>query len=250
MKTLALYNSKGGVGKTTAAVQLAALAAESGRRTLLLDLDAQGAASYILRVQAEDAPAKKRVFQRSDAIDEHIRGSSYELLDVVPADASLRNLDRVLSSREEQRRGRLKALLRPLRDHYDLIVIDCPPSLSLAAENVFRATDLLLIPTIPTLLSERTLEQVLAFLTERGKGGPRVLPFFSMVDRRRSLHREAMERLRGKVPQPLNAEIPMAAAIEKMVERREPLCKSAPLGAANLAFRALWDEIAEIGLFE
>ena len=159
MKILGVYNIKGGVGKTATAVNIAHLAASSGLRTLIWDLDPQAAATFYLRVKPKVKGSMKMLRGKRD-LDEVIKGSDYANLDLLPADFSYRNMDLLLGDSKKPALQLLK-LLRPLAQHYDLVVLDCPPSISLVSENIFRAADALLLPTIPTTLSLRTMEQLL-----------------------------------------------------------------------------------------
>ena len=143
MKVLATYNIKGGVGKTSAAVNVAALGARDGLRTLLWDLDPQGAASFLFRVRAKvKGGGRKLVKGRSDITD-LLRGTDVEGLDLLPADFSYRHMDLALDSAGKPTR-RLSRVLEPVAEHYDLVVFDCPPSISLVSESVFEAADALL----------------------------------------------------------------------------------------------------------
>ena len=107
---------------------------------------------------------------------------------------------------------RIARVLEPLRDDYDWVFLDCPPSISLVSESVFEAADALLVPLIPATLSSRTFGQ----LTDVVREGPRVLAFFSMVDRRKRLHRDVMASMRAAHTSVLDAVIPAAADVERM----------------------------------
>ena len=96
-------------------------------------------------------------------LDDVVKGSDYPNLDLLPADFSYRNMDLLLGENKKPTMRLLK-LLRPLSQQYDLVVLDCPPSISLVSENIFRAADALLLPTIPTTLSLRTMQQLLDFM--------------------------------------------------------------------------------------
>jgi len=114
----------------------------------------------------------------------------------------------------------------------------------LVSENIFWASDVLLVPMIPTTLSARTLDQLLAFLKDHGRFGElRVLPLFSMVDRRKRLHLDLIERLPEQYSDLLETHIPYASDVERMGVHRRPLPTYAPSGAAATAYRALWDGI-------
>ena len=95
---------------------------------------------------------------------------------------------------------RLRRLLKPLRDHYDLVFVDCAPGMSLVSDSVMRASDLVLVPTIPTTLSLRTYAQLLDHARAKGFDAP-ILPFFSMADRRRRLHRDVMLDFTNRSPE-------------------------------------------------
>ena len=102
MRIIAVYNIKGGVGKTATAVNLAWLSAQSGARTLLWDLDPQGAASFTFRIKPGVAGGGKRLVKGGDAVTDSIKGTDFERLDVLPADFSYRNFDIVLDSEKKR----------------------------------------------------------------------------------------------------------------------------------------------------
>jgi cellulose biosynthesis protein BcsQ len=172
----------------------------------------------------------------------HVHATDIVGLDVVPADFSLRNLDLHLDATKRPT-ARLAELLRPLEDRYDVALLDCPPSISLASESVFGATDGLIVPVIPTTLSARTLAQLAAFLDD-DRYVPRLLPHFSMVDRRKKLHREVIETLPAEWPAFLHTAIPMSSAVERMAVHRGPVATFARDSDAARAFRLLWEEVA------
>ncbi len=163
MKVLATYNIKGGVGKTATAVNLAYLAAREGAPTLVWDLDPQGAASFYFRIKPRIKGGGKRLVAGKSELEDCIRGTDYEDLDLLPADFSYRNMDLFLEQAKKPTH-RLRKLLEPLAGEYDYVFLDCPPSISLVSENVFYAADAVLVPTIPTPLSLRTFRQIKKFL--------------------------------------------------------------------------------------
>jgi chromosome partitioning protein len=240
---LAAYNIKGGVGKTSAAVNLAYLAAREGAPTLLWDLDPQGASTYLLRVKPRVKGGGRRLVQGKTDPDARIKGTDYARLDLLPADFSYRHMDLHLDGAKRPRR-RLAKVLAPLADEYEYVFLDCPPSISLASENVFEAADALLIPLLPADLSARTLERI-DEVADGGLGGPRKLAFFSMVDSRKRMHRDVMERFVTQRPDIMRTVVPLAADVERMGQARAPLEEFAPRGSAAAAFRALWGEIRE-----
>jgi cellulose biosynthesis protein BcsQ len=242
MKVAATYSIKGGVGKTTTAVNLAFEAARAGARVLVWDLDPQGAATFLLRVRAKVKGGSARLVGAKGELASHVRGSDLSSVHVVPADFSLRHLDVHLEGTKRPIE-RLASLLDPLRDHYDLALLDCPPSISLASESVFRAADALLVPVVPATLASRTLGQLVDFLEDQDDA-PLVLPVLSMVDRRKALHRELVDALTAAWPDVLATPIPNAAVLERMGVARAPVAVTAPRSPAAQAYRDLWAEVA------
>ncbi len=241
MRIAATYNIKGGVGKTSTAVNLAYESASRGLRTLLWDLDAQGAATYILRVDARVKGGGKRVVRETRPLADAIKGSDYDNLDLLPADFTYRHLDLLLDEAKKPTR-RLGQLLAPLADEFDMVFLDCPPSMSLLSENVLRAAGTVLVPLIPTTLSIRTLDQLTEFLREVPEPHPRLLGFFSMVDARKRLHRDILAELPARRPDLARTAIPSLSVVEQMARRREPVAAFAPRSAAARRYRELWDE--------
>jgi len=242
MKVIAVYNIKGGVGKTAAAVNLSCYAAASGWRTLVWDLDPQGAATFYLGVKAKIKGGVKRIVARKHPLAEFIKETDYDRLDIIPADFSYRNMDLRLDETKKPLQ-RLRKLLKPLTDDYDYVFLDCPPSISLVSENVFQAADVLLVPTIPTTLSLRTLLQLLEFTREHDLSNLTILPFFSMVDKRRQLHRLVVDHPPENIPRPLETFVPYASEVERMGVNQAPIVAYAPHGRAARAYETLWEEL-------
>lgn len=248
LKILAVTNIKGGVGKTTSAVNLAFLCATAGQRTLLWDLDPQGAATYVLGCEAgEQATAKKLVSGKRE-LQELVVPTSYPNLDVLASDFSYRKFDVHLAERKNPTERLLK-MSRPLRETYDALFLDCPAGISLLSENVLRAADAVIVPLVPTPLSVRMLLQLRDFISEQRWQDVVLLPFFSMVDRRRSMHEDIIAHTRKQMPSLLSTEIPYSSAIERMTLRRAPLPSYSPKSETALIYRTLWREISDrVGL--
>ena len=258
MRIYATYNIKGGVGKTTTAVNLAFLAAESGLRTVLWDLDPQGAASFMFRVKPKVKGGGKALIKGRRPLDDAIKGTDFDNLDLIPADFTYRNMDLLLEAASNGGGGggdtpggkparKLAKLLAPLADEYDAVFLDCPPSVSLVSENVLQAADVILVPLIPTTLSVRTLEQLAGFVAEFNGHRPELLAFFSMVDRRKKLHREITEKLSVERTEVARTVIPALSVIETMSVERAPVVVFAPNTAASRAYRGLWAELRAFG---
>jgi chromosome partitioning protein len=242
-RVLATYNFKGGVGKSSAAANLAYLAAAGGETTLLWDLDPQGASTYIFRVKARVKGGGRKLMRGKSDVDALIKGTDHERLDLLPADFSYRHIDLALADGKNPTR-RLARVLEPLQDEYDYVFLDCAPSISLVSESVFEAADALLVPLIPATLSSRTFERLRRVVAQQANG-PRLLGFFSMVDMRKRLHRELVERLPVEYPEVLTTAIPNASDVERMGVERAVVEEFAPSGRAARAYRELWAEIQE-----
>ncbi len=242
MKIFSVYHLKGGVGKTTAAVNLAYLSARDGFRTVVWDLDPQGSASFYFRIKPKVKGGGARFLDRKRSALETRRGTDYERLDLIPADFSYRKLDRVLS-RLKKADKRIAKRLKPLREHYDHLFIDCPPSFTNVTESVLALSDVVLIPSIPTTLSIQTLERIRKHLEANVRRSALILPFFSMVDRRKKMHRDLVDSVDSGY-EFLKTTVPYASVIEQMGVERAPVVAFQESGAAAQAFRRLWSEVS------
>jgi len=238
MKSIAVYSLKGGVGKTTLAVTLGwAAATLSSRRTLLWDLDPQGAASFMLEGEERGSQRAQAVFSRDLDPSKLVQETSIPDLDLLGADASLRKLDHILFNLRQKKR--LGKLIGRLADDYDYerIILDCPPGLTETTEQVLRAADLIVVPLIPSPLSERTLDDVTDFLDRNGIRRGALLPVFNMAVRRRLIHSAALEE------HPNWPVIPMTSIVEAM-SGPDRAVGSLPRGSeAGQAILELWETI-------
>jgi cellulose biosynthesis protein BcsQ len=241
MSVVAVYNMKGGVGKTTTAVNLAYLAAEGGQRVLLWDLDPQAASSFAFRVRPRVEGFKRGSLKSGDELVAAIRETDFPQLDVLPADFAYRKIDRLLHDLGKPERV-VRKLIEKLGADYDLVVLDCPAGFSLLTEGILTAADVVLVPTIPTVLSVRTIARLIR-RAERAESPADLLAFFSMVDRRKRLHRRACDWARNHPDIFLTAEVPYASIVEQMAVRRLPLAAFATRDPAAIAFAEIWTEL-------
>ncbi len=238
-----LYNLKGGVGKTASCVNFAYMAAKDGYRTLVWDLDPQGAASYYFKANPTAKGNIKKIIEHNLHINDAIIPAEYELLDIIPSDMSSRKLDVLLESLHGSKKH-FKNLLKQVASEYDFVFIDCPPGFSNVADNIFFASDAVLMPVIPTTLSIRTYEQVKAYFESKDMDLDKLMCFYTMVDSRKNMHNDTMQQL-CKDKRFFEHYIPNLSDIEKMGIRNAPVEAFSPSGYATTCYRALWNDIKE-----
>lgn len=244
MKIIACYSNKGGVGKTASSVNLAHLMAKSGHNVLLCDLDPQGASSFYFRLKPAKKLSEDSFFTDQDKLLKAIKGSDYENLDVLPANMDFRDFD-IFLSRLAKGHGALKKTLKSVKKDYDIVLLDCPPTISMLSESVFSCADRVLVPVIPSTLSERTLEQLLDFFTQHKLDKSKILAFFSMVQVSKKLHLDTMQRLGEQhADLLLSTYIPFSSHIERMGVNRAPATDFAKATPAAQHYLDLWRELA------
>jgi cellulose biosynthesis protein BcsQ len=242
MIVISVYNIKGGVGKTAAAVNLSYLAANEQKNTLLCDLDPQSSSTYYFRIKPKMKTGLKPLVKGKKSLEKNIKATDYHYLDLLPADFSLRNMDIMLDNVKGSKH-RLKSVLKMFKNEYDYIFLDCPPNITLVSENIFFASDLILVPVIPTTLSYRTFEKLLEFFKKNKMPVNKIIPFFSMVEIRKNMHKESIEELNKQYPVFLKSKIPYSSIVEKMGIHRKPVGNYSPRSVPAQQYQELWREV-------
>lgn len=236
---------KGGVGKTAASVNLAFLAARDEFRTIICDLDPQGASSYYFRIRASKEFSSSKFVKGGGSISKNIKGTNYAKLDLLPSKLSFRNMDLSLDSLRNSK-TRLRKIFKAIKDEYDYMFLDCPPGISLLSENVFEASDAIIVPLIPTTLSALTYNKLVEFMEKKGIDLSKLYIFFSMVEKRKGLHQNIIKEMSYKGKNILETHIPYRSSIEKMGIYRMPVNEFEPSSESAQAYTALWNEIKNL----
>lgn len=243
MIVISVTGLKGGVGKTSTAVNLATAAGLRGWRTLVWDLDAQGAAAHCLGTSTASTASEPRaviddVAKNVSMLLDRSRPTRAPGVSVVAGDASLRLFDRRTKGRRGQRRMRkqIEAAARSV----DLLIIDSPPGLGLTLERLIDVSDLILLPTEPAPLSVRALDEIRGFIAAQGPVP--TIAVLSMVDERKPIQRRVIGELAldGRYARTW---IPVSSAVERMSETQVPTVLASPQSLAARRYVELLDEL-------
>jgi len=242
LKSIAVYNFKGGVGKTTSAVNFAYLASEGGASTLIWDLDPQGSLSYIFQINPKIKGGAENLFAGKHYFLDAIRETGYSNLNIIPSDFSMRNMDIILDDVKKSKK-KLRGILDQLGEEYDYVFIDCPAGFSALTEHLFQSVNFLLVPIIPSILSIRSYLSILDYFSSNDLDHSKIIPFFSLVDIRKKNHKEVMAEYFENDKRILHSFIKYASEIERMSVECIPLVVYAPHSKSAESYIRLWSEI-------
>ena len=246
-RVIAICNAKGGVGKTTTATNLGAFLAAMGKYVLLVDMDPQGNATTGLGIQVSENGSNVYHAIVSDLNPQLIiKKSSLFGLDILPAAQSLAGANVELVSMEE-RELRLKVVLNPIRNNYDYIIIDCPPSLGLLTVNALAASERVIIPVQCEYYALEGLGQLLKTvdLIKQGLNPDlQVLGvLLTMYDRRNQLSNQVLNEVSKNFPgRVFNAVIPRTVSLAESPSFGKTILQFDPDSKAARAYRQLAEE--------
>ena len=249
MKKIALYNIKGGVGKTTTTVNLACMLAKQGLSVLLWDMDPQGGSSYFFNEENSNDNTHGKLFDRYITIYEVIKATDTYQIDVISNDSKF-------SDQFMNKASRITALnfinhdlmnitLDEVKDDYDVCIIDCSPGRFLLHDNIFKAADLLLIPNIPAPLSVYCNNQLIQELQAKHANKNKILSFYNMVQVNKNLHKHYLNTRADNGDYILLNYIPFYTEIETISVKKESIFHQLKEFKTNSFYEKLWMEICE-----
>jgi chromosome partitioning protein len=249
LKKIAVYNIKGGVGKTTTAVNLACLLAKSGLSVLLWDLDPQGGGSYFFNRQNHNNNTHARLFDKYITIYDVIHATDSYQIDVISNDALFSDQFMNKASRITTvnfiNHELMKVTLAEVEDDYDVCIMDCSPGRFVLHDNIFNASDLLLIPNIPAPLSVYCNNMLMDSLPSKMMSSHKVLSFYNMVQIHKNLHKFYLDNRKEDAGRILTNYVPFYSEIESINLTRESIFHQLKEFKANVYYHKLWLEICE-----
>jgi len=248
VKKIAVYNIKGGVGKTTTSVNLACFLAKSGLSVLLWDLDPQGGSSFFFNRQNHNANTHNRLFDRYIKIYDVIHSTPSYQIDVISNDPLFSDQFMTHASRMTAlsfgNNDLINITLSEVEDDYDVCILDCSPGRFKLHDNIFNAADLILIPNLPAPLSIYCNNMLMDTMQRDLSLAKKVLSFYNMVQVGKTLHKQYLDD-RRHASWMLHRYIPFYADIELITLTKESMFHQLKECKATLCYYNLWLEICE-----
>ncbi|MDD6373093.1 MAG: AAA family ATPase [Bifidobacteriaceae bacterium] len=250
---IAMCNQKGGVGKTTSSINIAGALSQYGRKVLIVDFDPQGAATVGLGINANDIDKTiyTALFDTSMDVHEVVLHTRFENLDIIPANIDLSAAEVQLVT-EVGREQCLASALRPLRDEYDCIIIDCQPSLGLLTVNALTAADGVIIPVAAEYFALRGVALLMQSIDKvKSRINPNLTIFGVLITMyTRTLHSEEViqriyEAFKGKV---FHTVISRSIKLPDATVAAAPITMFAPQHRTALEYREVTREIIARGI--
>lgn len=247
MKTIALYNIKGGVGKTTNTVNFACMLAKQGLSVLLWDMDPQGGSSYFFDLENTNDNTHARLFDGAKSIYDVIRPTQNNHIDIISNDSKFSDQFMNKASRmttiDFVHNDLFKNILKEVKEDYDVCLIDCAPGRFLVHDNIFKAADLLLIPNIPAPLSVYCNNMLIKELQTKVSDTNKILCFYNMVQAHKNTHKFYLNDPEQQNDYFLNSYIPFYAEIEAITLNKESIFQHIKEFKTNIYYERLWQEV-------
>lgn len=246
---MALYNIKGGVGKTTTTINFACMLAKQGLSVLLWDMDPQGGSSYFFNRENHNDNTHGKLFDRYITIYEVIHATDTYQIDVISNDSKFSDQFMNKASRITAlnfiNHDLVKTTLEEVEDDYDVCLIDCSPGRFLLHDNIFNAADLILIPNIPAPLSVYCNTLLIEELQGKANTKNKLLSFFNMVQANKTLHKFYLDNRTEGTGHTLYNYIPFYTEIENISRKKESIFHQLKEFKTNIYYEKLWAEICD-----